>query len=76
MEEAIIQYINGVADEKGTKVDMDEDLFANGVLDSFGFLMLLSFLQDSFAIEFEEEDMKPENFMSIRSIVEFCERRR
>jgi len=76
MEEAIIKYISGVADEKGIKVEMDEDLFQNGVLDSFGFLMLLSYLQDSFAIEFEEDDMKPENFMSIHAIIRFCESRK
>ena len=73
MEKKILEYINSAAQENGIHIsNKDEDLFENGVLDSMGFFMLLTFIQDEFGIEFSEEDMKPENFVSINSIVKFC----
>ncbi len=75
MGKKIVEYINNVAQENGIQVSNDEDLFKNGVLDSIGFFVLLSFLEDTFGIEFLEEDMNPENFVSINSIIKFCKDR-
>ena len=72
MKEEINNYINGIAKEQGITVSDTDDLFDKGVLDSLGFILLLSYLQDSFGMEFDEEDMRPDNFCSIEAIVEFC----
>ena len=72
MKKEIYNYINDIAKEQGIIVTNSDDLFEKGVLDSLGFIMLLTYLQDSFGMEFGETDMKPENFMSIDAIVEFC----
>lgn len=72
MEERIKNYIESASMEKGISISHDTDLFSAGVLDSLGFIMLLTFLQDEFGIEFTEESMQAENFISIDSIVNFC----
>lgn len=76
MEEKIKKYIEKVSKEKGIKINNDSDLFSSGVLDSLGFIMLLTYLQEEFGIEFSEESMKAENFVCINSIVEFCNNRK
>ena len=75
MKDTIIGYINGIAQEKGVQPGNSDDLFSCGVLDSLGLLMLLSFLQDSLGIDFCDDDIKAENFATIDSIIEFCERK-
>ena len=75
MNEKIEGYIAAVAKELGIEVSPKDDLFKNGVLDSMGFIMLLSYIQDEFGIEFSEEDMKPENFVNVDAIVVFWKNR-
>lgn len=75
MEERIRLYLKEVAYEKGVEFDNLTDLFSVGILDSFGFIMLLTYIQDEFGIEFSEDDMKAENFASLDRIVEFCEKK-
>lgn len=72
MEEKIKNYIVNVSKEKGININHDTDLFSTGVLDSLGFIMLLTFLQDEFGIEFTEESMQADNFFCIDSIIQFC----
>lgn len=71
MEEKIKKYINDVAIDNGVSLTEETDLFETGILDSMGFIMLLSFIQEEFGIEFSEEDMNAENFTTLASIVEF-----
>jgi acyl carrier protein len=50
-------------------------LLEQGVLDSLGVYRLISFLERSFGIEVRDEDLIPENFLTLAAIAGFVERR-
>lgn len=39
------------------RVDANTDLFAEGFIDSFGFIELVSFLENEFKVEFQPEEL-------------------
>lgn len=55
---------------RGHELQGDTFLLGN-VIDSVGALELLAFLQDRFGVSLDDEDMVPENFDSIGSIVAY-----
>lgn len=55
----------------------DEDsLLDAGVIDSLGILDLVGFLEETFGIQASDEDLNPENFDSIATLVRFVENKR
>lgn len=61
-EQAIRRYI---VDEILTAPPADEDALAGGELDSLAIEQLLSFIEEEFDVEFEDEELILENFSSI-----------
>lgn len=57
-------------------LDRDEDLLASDVLDSHGILEIVVFLEERFGIQVADEDLVPENFQSVNSVVAFVERKK
>lgn len=54
----------------------DDGSLLGEVIDSTGAVELVTFLQDRFAITVEDEEVAaPENFDSVRTIVDFVERK-
>ena len=45
-----------------------EHLIESGIIDSFGIMALLSFVEEKFSIQVSGDDLVPENFASIASI--------
>jgi acyl carrier protein len=58
------------------KLDDDESLTDSGIVDSLGVLRILAFLDESFGIDLSSEEIKPENFRTVRSICELIETRK
>ena len=54
----------------------DENLLAQGIIDSMGLLKLVTFLESHFEIETTDEDLVPENFTTLEMIRDFVERKR
>ncbi len=54
-------------------LDPDEDLLAQRIIDSLGLLKLVVFLEEAHGIKVNDEDVVPENFQSLNSIVKFVE---
>jgi acyl carrier protein len=52
-----------------------DPLLESGIVDSLGILELVNFLTETFAISISDEDLQPDNFNSIRSLVAFVERK-
>ena len=50
-------------------VSADESLLDSGLLDSASILELVAFLEDRFDLEISDEELVPENFETINSIV-------
>ncbi len=54
----------------------DDDSFLNeGIVDSTGVLQLVSFLEETYGITVEDEDLIPENLDSISSITAYLSRK-
>jgi acyl carrier protein len=52
----------------------DEDLLGSGIIDSMTVIKLVLFLEETFGIEVKDEDLVPENFQNLNSMVEYVER--
>lgn len=46
-------------------------LIDSGILDSFGIMSLLGYLEESFSVEISGDDLVPDNFSSIETISKF-----
>ncbi|MBI6759974.1 acyl carrier protein, partial [Pseudomonas syringae] len=52
-----------------------DDLIKLGLIDSVGYIQLISFLKKEFGIVFTQEDMMGNVLVSIQNMVEFVEKR-
>ena len=72
MKEKIIEYITTqLINEENAVITEDEDLLGSGVLDSISAMKLISFIEESFEIKVNPEDMVIENFMDVNSMESF-----
>ncbi len=67
-EENILQIVFDLAPEHKAKITADTDLFAAGIIDSFGMLNLLSAIEDAFGVAIADDDLDQNNFRSVTSI--------
>ena len=49
----------------------DASFLENGIIDSTGILELVTYLEDTFGIEVEDEELVPENLDSIVNVVQY-----
>ena len=71
MEERILSFLSKLNPENETSpIDIDTDLFETGVLDSFGFVELVGFLEKETGQSVTEEDMDDPRFTSVGGILE------
>ena len=54
----------------------DEDALAAGLLDSLAIEELIGFLEDSFSIEFDDDELDAVNFSSIDAVAALVDRKR
>jgi len=69
-EEIIREFItvNLLVEQKDLLFSDHESLIDSGIIDSFGIMALLGFLEEKFAIKVDGADLLPENFDSIITI--------
>jgi acyl carrier protein len=53
----------------------DEDLLERGILDSLGVMKLIVFIEKTFGIRVNDEEVVPENFQTINIIAKFIEQK-
>ena len=53
------------------EIDLNADLIADGIVDSFSIVGLMTFIQANFDIEFEQEDMTVDNVRTLSSLLAF-----
>jgi len=56
-------------------LDPDEDLLAQGIIDSLGVVRLIVSLEEAFGIKIIDEEVIPENFQSPNSLVAYVEQK-
>ena len=54
----------------------DTSFLEEGIIDSTGVLELVTFLEENFAIQVEDEELIPENLDSIDNVTGYLERKR
>jgi acyl carrier protein len=54
--------------EENPSVVTDRTRLVGGVLDSLGLMQLVSYLQETFAVTFEESEVTPENFRTVADV--------
>lgn len=62
------QYIVGQFLGGEGPLERDADLFGEGILDSFGFMLVLTFLQDAFGVQVPMRDITMDRFDTIDKI--------
>jgi acyl carrier protein len=74
----IISEVRAFLREFGTTAPADEDtsFMDNQVLDSAGFIGLIGFIEERYAMQVGDEEMLPENFDSLRKIERYIESKR
>ncbi len=60
---------------KGKELTDDEDIFASGVVNSLFAMELITFLEGTYSITIENEDLELENFSTVDKLVELVERK-
>lgn len=73
IEAALIAYLK---EQTGTDVIIDTPLVEEGIIDSMGIMDLLTFIESSFNVTPEEDDLTIENFESVAAIKWFIENKR
>ena len=59
----------------GKTLDTETSLIASGTIDSTGIIDVIGFLEQTFAMQFEDDELVAENFDSVTKIVSFMERK-
>jgi acyl carrier protein len=57
-----------VTGDEAAAVGREDDLLDSGLLDSTAITMLVSFIEDRFDVEVEDDELVPENFRSIAAV--------
>lgn len=61
-------------DDDGLSDDMS--FIENGIVDSTGILELVAFIEDTFGITVEDEELTPENLDSVKNVVQYLEQKK
>jgi acyl carrier protein len=69
----IQDFIVAELGDSATKLTTRDDLLESGFLDSAGLAQLVSYIEEQFDVEIEDEELVHENFRTIDAIVELIE---
>ncbi len=70
----ILSYIRTQLSTDVAHIDLDCNLWTEGYLDSTAILELILWLESSYNITVQNEELTPENFATLRNIEEFVQR--
>ena len=59
----------------GQDIDPEKSLLGSGTIDSTGILEVISFLEQTFGVQFDDKELVAENFDSIAKIQTFISRK-
>ena len=59
----------------GKNLKHDTSFLESGIIDSTGILELITFLEDTYNIKIEDEELIPENLDSLKNVIHFLERK-
>ncbi len=53
------------------QIELETDFFEKGIIDSTGVIELVSFIEETFGVSINDEELIPENLSSLKNIREF-----
>ena len=60
-----------IIDDIPEPLDHAQSFLESGIIDSTGMLELVSFIEETFAIKIEDEELIPDNLDSVNNVVKF-----
>jgi len=57
------------------KLDPDQDLLEQGIIDSLGIMRVIVFMEETFGIKVIDEEIVPDNFQTLNNMVNFIEQK-
>ena len=75
IREKIKQFILKTSYVSADQVNNETLIFAQGIMDSMGFISIIGFIEDNFAIATLDNELLEANFESINAIAEFVSRK-
>ena len=74
-QEIVKHYVSQELADDGRETDLKEEdnLLANGIMDSLGVLKLVSFIEQKFDIRVPDEDVTVQNFRTLKDIANYLE---
>jgi len=76
IKEKVNQYVLQHTFAETHKIQDDSLIFKEGYFDSMGFIMLITFIEDEFALKTSDSDLIEENFESINAITAYILRKK
>lgn len=78
MREKIREFIfkNFLFEAADSNLKDDDSFLEQGIIDSTGMLELVVFLEESFGVKVEDEELVPENLDSVNSLADFITRKK
>ena len=64
-----------ILDKRLAGLDDDASFLENGIVDSTGILELVMFVEDTFGVSVEDEEVVPSNFDSVHRLTEYVTRK-
>jgi acyl carrier protein len=73
IETTLAAYIQEECLSRSSRVELDYglNLFDAGIVDSAGLISYIGFIEKTFGINIPDEDLLPENFVSINAIADY-----
>lgn len=71
----IRQYIIETSYASPDQVKDESLIFSEGILDSMGFILLITFIEDTFGMKAKDSELLEDNFESINAIENFVKRK-
>lgn len=73
-EKTIVEYVKSFAIiEPGQQIPLDQSLLEAGILDSFGIVDMITFVESEFDLEIPDEDMTQEKLGSIQKMAAYVQ---
>ncbi len=77
MEEQLKSFIvnNFLLGDKNRLIRNDESFLQGGIIDSTGVLELVNFIEETYKIKVEDEELVPENLDSIQNLIVYIQKK-
>jgi acyl carrier protein len=75
IKEKVKEFIIKTSYVPADQIQNDTMIFAQGIMDSMGFISIIGFIEESFSVSASDDDLIESNFESIDAISNFISRK-